>query len=99
MSSLGLQATGAALEAIDRHVPALVQDRFASRLSERDATLWGPAAEDEASRRLGWMTLFEDSRDAIFISGPSGEILDVNPTGPTTASRRARRSSRCSPWR
>ncbi|MCY1159917.1 MAG: glucose-6-phosphate isomerase [Citricoccus sp.] len=65
MSSLGLQATGAALEAIDRHVPALVQDRFASRLSEGDPTLWGPAAEDEASRRLGWMTLFEDSRALV----------------------------------
>jgi glucose-6-phosphate isomerase len=65
MSSLGLQATGAALEAIDRHVPALVRDRFASRLSEGDATLWGPTAEDEASRRLGWMTLFEDSRALV----------------------------------
>jgi glucose-6-phosphate isomerase len=65
MSSLGLQATGAALEAIDRHVPALVQDRFASRLAECDATLWGPAAEDEASKRLGWMTLFEDSRALV----------------------------------
>ena len=62
MSSLGLQATGAALEAVDRHVPTLVEDRVASRLAQKDHTLWGPAAEEEASQRLGWMDLVEDSR-------------------------------------
>lgn len=65
MSSLGLQATGDALAAIDRHVPALVGDRVASRLDGKDHTLWGPAAEEEASKRLGWMDLFEDSRDLV----------------------------------
>ncbi|GAA1673754.1 glucose-6-phosphate isomerase [Citricoccus zhacaiensis] len=65
MSSLGLQATGDALAAIDRHVPALVGDRVASRLDGKDHTLWGPAAEEEASQRLGWMDLFEDSRDLV----------------------------------
>ncbi|MFC0246889.1 glucose-6-phosphate isomerase [Citricoccus parietis] len=65
MSSLGLQATGAALAAIDRHVPALVDDRVASRLDGKDHTLWGPAAEEEASQRLGWMDLFEDSRELV----------------------------------
>ncbi|VXB34668.1 glucose-6-phosphate isomerase [Citricoccus sp. K5] len=65
MSSLGLQATGAALAAIDRHVPALVDDRVASRLDGKDHTLWGPATEEEASRRLGWMDLFEDSRELV----------------------------------
>lgn len=34
---------------------ALVEDRFASRLHGRDATLWGEAAEAEASVRLGWV--------------------------------------------
>ncbi|NUL45127.1 glucose-6-phosphate isomerase [Cellulosimicrobium funkei] len=65
MSSLGLQATGAALAAIDRHVPALVDDRVASRLDSKDHTLWGPDAEEEASQRLGWMDLFEDSRGLV----------------------------------
>jgi len=32
----------------------LLQRRFASRLFAGDATLWGPAAEAEASVRLGW---------------------------------------------
>ncbi|REE03049.1 glucose-6-phosphate isomerase [Citricoccus muralis] len=65
MTSLGLQATGAALAAIDRHVPALVDDRVASRLDGKDHSLWGPAAEEEASQRLGWMDLFEDSRELV----------------------------------
>lgn len=33
---------------------ALVQDRVASRIFAKDATLWGEAAEPEASIRLGW---------------------------------------------
>ncbi|QCU78114.1 glucose-6-phosphate isomerase [Citricoccus sp. SGAir0253] len=65
MSSLGLQATGAALEAIDRHVPGLVEDRVASRLAAQDATLWGPEAEQEASRRLGWMDPFAAARELL----------------------------------
>lgn len=32
----------------------LVQDRVARRIFERDATLWGPAAAEEAAIRLGW---------------------------------------------
>lgn len=65
MNSLGLSATGSALEAVERHLPALVQDRVASRLGALDADLWGEAARDEASRRLGWMALFEDSRALV----------------------------------
>ncbi|MDY6054470.1 glucose-6-phosphate isomerase [Micrococcus sp.] len=63
MSSLGLTAAGSALEAIDRHVPSLVEDRVASRLAAQDPDLWGPAARDEASRRLGWISLFDESRE------------------------------------
>lgn len=62
MSTLGLIATGAALEAIDRHVPDLVAQQFASRLADQDAGLWGEAARDEAAQRLGWIDLFDDSR-------------------------------------
>ncbi|MFC7402435.1 glucose-6-phosphate isomerase [Citricoccus sp. GCM10030269] len=65
MSSLGLQATGDALAAIDRHVPALVEDQFASRLADQDHTLWGPDAAEEAAQRLGWMDVFEESRELI----------------------------------
>jgi glucose-6-phosphate isomerase len=65
MSSLGLQATGDALVAIDRHVPTLVQDHFASRLAALDPTLWGTEAEAEASKRLGWMDPFGESRALV----------------------------------
>ncbi|HEY0950452.1 glucose-6-phosphate isomerase [Nocardioides sp.] len=44
---------------------ALVEDKVASRLAARDHTLWGPAAEDEAGKRLGWVGLSESSRSMI----------------------------------
>ena len=44
---------------------ALVEDEVASRLAARDHTLWGPAAEEEAGKRLGWVGLSETSRSMI----------------------------------
>ncbi|MFF5791166.1 glucose-6-phosphate isomerase [Paeniglutamicibacter sp. NPDC012692] len=61
MSSLGFIATGAAQAAIELHVPTLVADAVASRIAAKDATLWGPAAEAEASIRLGWVDAAETS--------------------------------------
>ncbi|GAA1495931.1 glucose-6-phosphate isomerase [Paeniglutamicibacter kerguelensis] len=61
MSSLGFIATGAAQAAIEKHVPVLVADAVASRIAAKDATLWGPAAEAEASVRLGWVDAAEAS--------------------------------------
>ncbi|HXD28310.1 MAG TPA: glucose-6-phosphate isomerase [Arthrobacter sp.] len=65
MSALGFTATGAALEAIENHVPQLVADRTASRIAAKDSTLWGPEAEPEASKRLGWVDLAETSRPLV----------------------------------
>ena len=65
MSALEVSATGAAAEAVGRHVPDLVADRVASRLFDRDATLWGEAAEPEASVRLGWVGLHRSSRPLL----------------------------------
>jgi glucose-6-phosphate isomerase len=53
---------GAAADAVGRHVPTLVSDRVASRLAGRDADLWGAAAQEEASKRLGWFDLAQSSR-------------------------------------
>ncbi len=61
MSSLGFIATGAAQAAIEKHVPVLVADAVASRIASKDATLWGPAAQPEASIRLGWVDAAETS--------------------------------------
>ena len=52
--SVTVAVTGAAADAVERHVPQLVSDGVAGRITTLDATLWGPAAEDEASKRLGW---------------------------------------------
>ncbi|GER23402.1 glucose-6-phosphate isomerase [Zafaria cholistanensis] len=65
MTSLGFEATGAALDAIEAHVPQLVADRVASRLAAKDATLWGPDAVAEASIRLGWTDPTRASRALV----------------------------------
>lgn len=65
MSSLSLTLIGAAREASENQVPGLVDHEFASRLAAKDHTLWGPSAEDEASKRLGWVSPFESSRPLI----------------------------------
>ena len=52
--SVKIAVSGAAKEAVDRVGPQLGNDLVASRITGLDATLWGPEAEDEASKRLGW---------------------------------------------
>ncbi|MHA7238810.1 glucose-6-phosphate isomerase [Arthrobacter sp. TMS1-12-1] len=76
MGSFALTATGAALAAVESAVPALVKDRVASRLMAKDATLWGPDAEPEASVRLGWIDLFDRSRALLpEIAGLRADLL------------------------
>ena len=50
---------------LDATLGALVEARFASRLASRDYTLWGAAAEDEASKRLAWVDLATASRPLV----------------------------------
>lgn len=65
MTSLSVAAAGAAADAVAAHVPALVADRVASRIFEQDPTLWGPAAEAEAGKRLSWVGLGRTSRHLL----------------------------------
>jgi glucose-6-phosphate isomerase len=65
LEPLSISATGAAADAIARHVPGLVGDKFASRLFGKDATLWGEDAESEAGIRLGWTGLHRTSRPLL----------------------------------
>lgn len=58
-------ATGAAAEAVERVVPQLVADGIAGAITAQDATLWGPAAESEASIRLGWTEAVAISRGLV----------------------------------
>jgi glucose-6-phosphate isomerase len=43
----------------------LVTDKVASRVAAKDATLWGPDAESEASKRLNWVDLPTSSRPLV----------------------------------
>lgn len=43
-------------------VDRLLADSAPQRLAAKDPTLWGPQAEPEASKRLGWVDTFERSR-------------------------------------
>jgi len=63
--ALGVLASGPAADAVTRHVPRLVADRFASRLFAKDATLWGPEARSESAIRLSWVNLGRTSRPLI----------------------------------
>jgi len=58
-------ATGAAADAIGAKVPDLVSESFASRLFAKDASLWGPEAEEESGKRLSWVTLPQTSRPLV----------------------------------
>ncbi|TQL48031.1 glucose-6-phosphate isomerase [Homoserinimonas aerilata] len=67
--SFDITVSGAAAEAVDRIVPQLVSDLVASRITAQDPSLWGAAAEDEASKRLGWT-------EAVVVSeGLVGDII------------------------
>jgi glucose-6-phosphate isomerase len=75
--ALEVAATGAAAEAVTAWVPRLVEERFASRLFAKDSTLWGEAAQEEASVRLGWVDLHRSSRPLVgAISALRSELED-----------------------
>ncbi|WP_131104955.1 glucose-6-phosphate isomerase [Ornithinimicrobium sufpigmenti] len=65
MTALTVEALGAAADAVERHLPDLVQERFASRLFAQDAQLWGPEAQEEAAKRLAWVGLPRTSRPLV----------------------------------
>lgn len=65
MTRLEVTAYGPAADAVSEHVPTLIEERFASRLFERDRTLWGSGAEDEAGKRLAWVDLPRSSRHLL----------------------------------
>ncbi|QFG68741.1 glucose-6-phosphate isomerase [Ornithinimicrobium pratense] len=65
MTALTVEALGAAADAVERHLPDLVEERFASRLFAQDGQLWGPDAQDEAAKRLAWVDLPRTSRPLV----------------------------------
>ncbi|WP_406638337.1 glucose-6-phosphate isomerase [Pseudarthrobacter quantipunctorum] len=55
MTTLSYDATGAAQQALELHLPVFVEDRIATRIFAKDHTLWGTDAEAESAIRLGWV--------------------------------------------
>ncbi len=63
--SVRIHVSGAAAVAVEKHLPALVADLVASRITDQDPTLWGPAAQAESSIRLGWVESVSISRPLV----------------------------------
>ncbi|MEY4320151.1 MAG: hypothetical protein RLZZ471_92 [Actinomycetota bacterium] len=65
MSSLKVVAGGSAAAAVAEFVPKLIDDKVASRIGQKDFTLWGKDAEAESSIRLGWVTSASHSQAVV----------------------------------
>ena len=63
--SFAVKATGHAKSVVEAELPGLVGSLVASGITAGDATLWGPAAEAEAARRLGWVQAVTVSRPLV----------------------------------
>lgn len=63
--SFRIKVTGAANDAVERHVPQLVSDLVASGITAENPTLWGKAAEAESAIRLGWVESVAVSRPLV----------------------------------
>lgn len=60
-----IHVSGRAKELVESTVPGLAASLVASGITAGDASLWGPAAEAEASRRLGWVQAVSVSRPLV----------------------------------
>jgi len=63
--SFHISVSGAAATAARAAVPALVTDLVASGITSLDPALWGPEAETEAGKRLGWTESVVTSRPLV----------------------------------
>ncbi|WIA98673.1 glucose-6-phosphate isomerase [Curtobacterium sp. MCBA15_012] len=63
--TVSIAATGDAARAVETTVPRLVADLVASGITAQDPELWGPDAEAEASKRLGWVEAVAVSRPLV----------------------------------
>jgi glucose-6-phosphate isomerase len=63
--SFRIHVSGAAEEAVKTVVPQLVADLVASGITAQEPALWGPDAEPEASKRLGWTEAVAISRPLV----------------------------------
>jgi len=63
--SFSLHVTGPVADAVRETLPGLVDSMIASGITAGDGSLWGPVAEPEASKRLGWVQAVSVSRPLV----------------------------------
>ncbi|MCX6496394.1 MAG: glucose-6-phosphate isomerase [Rhodoluna sp.] len=63
--TISVRAFGAANLAVQANINQLVSDKVASRIANKDFTLWGKDAEAESSIRLGWVNSAIDSQALV----------------------------------
>ncbi len=63
--TVAIHSSGDAKKAIQTVVPQLVKDLVASGITAQDPALWGPEAEAEAGKRLGWTEAVAISRPLV----------------------------------
>ncbi len=73
--SFRIRVSGAVKESVDAGVPRLVETLVASGITDLNPTLWGSAAEAEASIRLGWVQSVTSSRAILSDIGALREKL------------------------
>ncbi len=54
--SVRIHVSGRAKKAVEDSLPSLIESFIASRIADKDSTIWGADAEAEASIRLGWVS-------------------------------------------
>ncbi|HKP07786.1 MAG TPA: glucose-6-phosphate isomerase [Microbacterium sp.] len=63
--SFDIHLSGHVKSVVEATLPGLVASLVASGITGGDSSLWGPEAEDEASRRLGWTEAVSVSRPLV----------------------------------
>ena len=63
--SLKVNVQGLAADAVKSTIDELVSNRIASRIANKDFTVWGKEAESESAIRLGWVNSAGDSAPLI----------------------------------
>jgi len=63
--SFEIHVSGHVKDVVDQTLPGLVASLVASGITAGDADLWGPAAAEEAGRRLGWVEAVSVSRPLV----------------------------------
>ncbi|MFB8147279.1 glucose-6-phosphate isomerase [Microbacterium sp. NPDC056003] len=63
--SFEIHLSGHVKSVVDETLPGLVASLVASGITAGDGSLWGPAAEEEASKRLGWVQAVSVSRPLV----------------------------------